>query len=161
MAAIELKFKVGDTAPAFTVETNGGNTVSLKDFSGKPVVLYFYPKDDTPGCTKQACGIRDAWKDFKNKGAEVLGVSIDPVKKHDKFVEKYDLPFTLLADTNRQIVEAYGVWGLKKFMGKEYMGTHRVTFLIGPDGIIQNIWPTVNPEEHAADVLAALASASV
>jgi peroxiredoxin Q/BCP len=161
MAAIELKLKVGDTAPAFTVETNGGNTVSLKDFSGKPVVLYFYPKDDTPGCTKQACGIRDAWKDFKNKGAEVLGVSIDPVKKHDKFVEKYDLPFTLLADTNRQIVEAYGVWGLKKFMGKEYMGTHRVTFLIGPDGIIQNIWPTVNPEEHAADVLAALASASV
>jgi len=159
MAAIELKLKVGDTAPAFTVETNGGNTVSLKDFSGKPVVLYFYPKDDTPGCTKQACGIRDAWKDFKNKGAEVLGVSIDPVKKHDKFVEKYDLPFTLLADTNRQIVEAYGVWGLKKFMGKEYMGTHRVTFLIGPDGIIQNIWPTVNPEEHAADVLAALASA--
>ena len=161
MAAIELKLKVGDTAPAFKVETNGGNTVSLKDFSGKPVVLYFYPKDDTPGCTKQACGIRDAWKDFKNKGAEVLGVSIDPVKKHDKFVEKYDLPFTLLADTNRQIVEAYGVWGLKKFMGKEYMGTHRVTFLIGPDGIIQNIWPTVNPEEHAADVLAALASASV
>ena len=155
--ALELTLKEGDKAPAFTAETNGGGTVSLSDFSGKPVVLYFYPKDDTPGCTKQACGIRDAWKDFENSGAVVLGVSVDSVKKHDKFVDKYDLPFTLLSDEDKSIVEAYGVWGLKKFMGREFMGTYRVTFLINGDGIIQKIWPKVKPDQHAAEVLAALA----
>ncbi|HAV63111.1 MAG TPA: peroxiredoxin, partial [Verrucomicrobiales bacterium] len=113
-------------------------------------------KDDTPGCTKEACGFRDAYQDFEKAGAVVLGVSVDPVRKHDKFVEKYQLPFMLLADEDKSLVEAYGVWGKKKFMGREYLGTHRVTFLIGPDGRIKKIWPTVKPEEHAAEVLAAI-----
>jgi peroxiredoxin Q/BCP len=153
---LELKLKEGRRAPAFTAETNGGRTVSLADFKGKHVVLYFYPKDDTPGCTKEACGFRDAWKQFEMKGAVVLGVSPDTVKKHDKFVEKFELPFTLLADVDKKIVEAYGVWGKKKFMGREYMGVFRVTFLIDPDGKIKKIWPTVKPEEHAQEVLAAI-----
>jgi peroxiredoxin Q/BCP len=151
-----LKLKVGDKAPAFTVATNGGGTVSLADYHGKHVVLYFYPKDDTPGCTKEACAFRDGFAAFKKKGAVVLGVSPDPVKSHDKFVEKFKLPFTLLADTEKKIVEAYGVWGEKTFMGRKYMGTFRVTFLIGPDGVIKQIWPTVKPEEHADEVLTAL-----
>jgi len=151
-----LTLKVGDKAPAFTVATNGGGTVSLADYKGKHVVLYFYPKDDTPGCTKEACAFRDGFAAFKKKGAVVLGVSPDPVKSHDKFVEKFKLPFTLLADTDKKIVEAYGVWGEKTFMGRKYMGTFRVTFLIGPDGVIKQIWPTVKPDEHAAEVLAAL-----
>jgi peroxiredoxin Q/BCP len=153
---IELKLKEGSKAPAFTAETNGGGTVSLKDLKGKHVVLYFYPKDDTPGCTKEACGFRDAWKQFEKKGAVVLGVSPDSVKKHDKFIEKFDLPFTLLADVDKKIVEAYGVWGKKKFMGREYMGVFRVTFLIDPDGKIKKIWPAVKPEEHATEVLEAI-----
>ncbi len=153
---LELKLKEGRKAPTFTAETNGGGTVSLGDFKGKHVVLYFYPKDDTPGCTKEACGFRDAWKQFEKKGAVVLGVSPDSVKKHDKFVVKYDLPFTLLADVDKKIVEAYGVWGKKKFMGREYLGVHRVTFLIDPEGKIKKIWPAVKPEDHAQEVLAAI-----
>lgn len=153
---IQLKLKEGDKAPEFTVATNGGGNVSLKDFAGKNVILYFYPKDDTPGCTKEACAFRDGFADFKKKGAVILGVSPDPVKKHDKFVEKYKLPFTLLADEDKTIVQAYGVWGEKSFMGRKYMGVFRVTFLIGPDGRIKKIWPNVKPEEHAAEVLAAL-----
>ena len=152
----ELKLKEGDKAPPFTVLTNGGGTVSLSDYNGKPVILYFYPKDDTPGCTKEACAFRDHFSAFKKKGAVVLGVSTDPVKSHDKFVEKFKLPFTLLADEDKKIVEAYGVWGEKSFMGRKYMGTFRVTFLIGADGRIKKIWPTVKPEEHAEEVLAAL-----
>jgi thioredoxin-dependent peroxiredoxin len=152
----QLKLSEGDPAPGFTAPTNGGGTVSLKDFKGKYLVLYFYPKDDTPGCTKEACGFRDAFKDFEKAGAVVLGVSTDSVKKHDKFVEKFQLPFPLLADEDKSIVEAYGVWGKKKFMGREYMGTNRVTFLIDPKGKIKKIWPTVKPEEHAAEVLAAI-----
>lgn len=152
----KLKLKEGDWAPAFTAPTNGGGTARLKDFKGKHVVLYFYPKDDTPGCTKEACGFRDAFKDFEKAGAVVLGVSTDSVKKHDQFVDKFKLPFTLLADGDRAIVEAYGVWGKKKFMGREYLGTHRVTFLIGPDGRIRKIWSSVKPDEHAAEVLAAI-----
>ena len=154
--APELKLKEGDQAPAFTVPTSGGGTASLSDFVGKPVILYFYPKDDTPGCTKEACAFRDHFAAFKKKGAVVLGVSTDPVKSHDKFVEKFKLPFTLLADEDKKIVEAYGVWGQKTFMGRKYLGTHRVTFLIGPDGRIKKIWPTVKPEEHAEEVLSAL-----
>jgi len=152
----QLKLSEGDKAPDFTAPTNGGGTVSLKDFKGKYLVLYFYPKDDTPGCTKEACGFRDAYRDFEKAGAVVLGVSTDSVKKHDKFVEKFQLPFPLLADEDKSIVEAYGVWGKKKFMGREYMGTNRVTFLIDPKGKIKKIWPTVKPEEHAAEVLAAI-----
>jgi peroxiredoxin Q/BCP len=156
--APDLKLKEGDKAPAFDVATSGGGRLSLADFKGQNVILYFYPKDDTPGCTKEACAFRDAYADFKKRGAVVLGVSTDPVKAHDKFVEKFQLPFTLLADTDKKIVEAYGVWGEKVFMGRKYLGTHRVTFLIGPDGKIKKIWPTVKPEEHAAEVLAALAT---
>jgi len=153
---IELKLKAGDKAPDFSAATNGGGTVKLADFKGKNIVLYFYPKDDTPGCTKEACAFRDEFAALKKKGAVVLGVSTDPVKAHDKFVEKYKLPFTLLADEDHAIVEAYGVWGEKTFMGRKYQGTFRVTFLIGPDGRIRKIWPAVKPEEHAAEVLAEL-----
>jgi peroxiredoxin Q/BCP len=154
--AIELKLKVGDVAPKFSVATSGGGKISLADYKGQNVILYFYPKDDTPGCTKEACAFRDQFADFKKKGAVVFGVSTDNVKSHDKFVEKFKLPFTLLADEDKKIVEAYGVWGEKSFMGRKYMGTNRVTFLIGPDGKIKKIWPLVKPEEHAAEVLAAL-----
>lgn len=153
---IQLKLQAGDRAPEFSAATSGGGTVSLAGFKGKNVILYFYPRDDTPGCTKEACAFRDQFAGFKKRGAVVLGVSTDPVKSHDKFVEKFKLPFTLLADEDKKIVQAYGVWGEKSFMGRKYMGTHRVTFLIGPDGCIKKIWPAVKPEEHAAEVLAAL-----
>jgi peroxiredoxin Q/BCP len=151
-----MELKEGDAAPEFTSATNGGGRVALAHFKSKNVILYFYPKDDTPGCTKEACGFRDHFAEFKKRGAVVLGVSTDPVKSHDKFAEKFKLPFILLADEDKQIVAAYGVWGEKSFMGRKYMGTHRVTFLIGPDGRIKKIWPRVKPGEHAAEVLAAL-----
>jgi thioredoxin-dependent peroxiredoxin len=154
--AIELKLKEGDIAPEFSVNTNGGGKISLADYKGRNVILYFYPKDDTPGCTKEACAFRDYFADFKKAGAVVLGVSPDSVKSHDKFVEKFKLPFTLLADEDKKIVEAYGVWGKKSFMGRKYLGVHRVTFLIGSDGRIKKIWPEVKPEEHATEVLASL-----
>ncbi|HEY9171750.1 MAG TPA: thioredoxin-dependent thiol peroxidase [Verrucomicrobiae bacterium] len=156
MKTIGLKLKEGDPAPAFTARTNGGGTVSLADFQGQRVVLYFYPKDETPGCTKEACAFRDHFAEFQKRGAVVLGVSPDSVKSHDKFAGKHRLPFILLADENREVVQAYGVWGEKVFMGRKYLGTHRVTFLIGPDGRIKKIWPQVKPDGHAAEVLAAL-----
>ena len=154
--SLELKLKEGDPAPAFTAAINGGGTISLSELKGKTVVLYFYPKDDTPGCTKEACSLRDNFEELTRKGVVVLGVSTDPVAAHDKFVRKFKLPFTLVSDTDRKIVEAYGVWGQKTFMGRKYMGTHRVTFLIGPDGNIRKIWPAVKPEAHAKDILQAL-----
>ncbi len=153
---LTLTLQEGDQAPHFTADTSGGGRLSLSDFAGKNVILYFYPKDDTPGCTKQACAFRDSYAMFQERGAMVLGVSPDPVKSHDKFVRKFKLPFTLVADPDKRIVEAYGVWGEKVFMGRKYMGTHRVTFLIAPDGHIKRIWPKVKPEAHAAEVLAAL-----
>ena len=153
---LELKLKEGDPAPEFTAQTGDGATVSLKDYRGKNVILFFYPKDDTPGCTKEACSFRDYFATFQARGAIILGVSVDPVKSHKKFSEKFKLPFTLLSDEDKQIVEAYGVWGQKSFMGRKYMGTHRVTFLIGPDGVIRKIWPKVKPEAHVAEVLAAM-----
>ena len=153
---IELKLKEGDVAPGFSAATSGGGKVSLADLRGQNVVLYFYPRDDTPGCTKEACAFRDHFAEFKKAGAVVLGVSTDPVKSHDKFAVKYKLPFTLLADEDKQIVQDYGVWGEKSFMGRKYLGTHRLTFLIGPEGRIKKIWPKVKPEEHAEEVLAAL-----
>lgn len=153
---LKLKLREGDKAPNFSAPTNGGGKVSLADFKGKPVILYFYARDDTPGCTKEACAFRDHFAEFKKKGAVVLGVSIDPVKAHDKFVAKFKLPFPLLADEEKKIVNDYGVWGPKSFMGRKYEGIHRVTFLIGPDGKIKRIWPQVKPEEHPAEVLAAL-----
>ena len=156
--APELTLREGDLAPEFTAPTNGEGKVSLADFRGKHVVLYFYPKDDTPGCTKEACAFRDRFGSLKRKGAVVLGVSVDSPKSHDKFVKKFKLPFTLVSDEDRKIVQAYGVWGEKSFMGRKYLGTHRVTFLIGPDGRIKKIWPKVKPEEHVEEVLAAVES---
>jgi len=157
MAKLELKLKEGDVAPDFSAMTNGGGKISLAGLKGKNVILYFYPKDDTSGCTKEACGFRDGFAAFKKRGAVILGVSPDSVKSHDKFVKKYSLPFTLLADEDKKIVEAYGVWGQKTFWGRKYMGVYRVTFLIGPDGRIKKIWPDVKPEEHPQEVLEALA----
>ena len=156
--ALELKLKEGDQAPDFTSVTTEGGRVSLSDFRGKNVVLYFYPRDNTPGCTKEACAFRDEFVAFKRKGAVVFGVSTDSPKSHAKFVTKYKLPFTLLADEDKKMVQAYGVWGQKSFLGRKYMGTHRVTFLIGPDGRIKKIWSDVKPADHAKEVLEALAS---
>ena len=153
---IELKLKEGEKAPEFIATTNTGEKLALKDLRGKPVVLYFYPKDDTPGCTVQACGLRDSYADFKRAGAVVLGVSPDPVKSHVKFITKFQLPFTLLADEDKAIANAYGVWGEKSFMGRKYMGNFRVTFLIDISGRIAKIWPAVKPETHAAEVLEAI-----
>jgi peroxiredoxin Q/BCP len=153
---IELGLKVGDVAPDFTANTNGDGKVSLSDFKGKNVILYFYPRDNTPGCTKEACAFRDEFGAFRKKGAVVLGVSTDSPKSHDKFVEKYRLPFTLVSDEDKKIVQAYGAWGEKNFLGRKYQGIYRVTFLIGPDGKIKRVWPTVKPAEHAREILAAL-----
>jgi len=152
----ELKLKEGDSAPAFTATTTEGRQTSLSDFKGKNVVLYFYPRDDTPGCTKESCAFRDEIANFERKGAVVLGVSTDSAKSHAKFKEKYNLPFPLVADEDKRIVQAYGAWGQKSFLGRKYMGTHRVTFLIGPDGRIKKIWPKVKPATHAKEVLEAL-----
>lgn len=152
----EITLKPGDKAPAFTATATDGSTIRLADLKGKSVILYFYPRDDTPGCTKEACAFRDIYQEITARGAVVLGVSVDPVKSHVKFTEKFSLPFPLLADEDKKIVQSYGVWGEKVFMGRKYLGIHRVTFLIGPDGRIKSIWPTVKPEQHAAEVLAAL-----
>ena len=155
--APEIKLQRGEKAPEFTSLNQDGEKVSLSDFKGKDVILYFYPRDDTPGCTKEACAFRDEFAEFKKQGAVVLGVSTDSAQSHAKFAAKHKLPFTLLADEDKQIVQAYGVWGQKSFMGREYMGTFRVTFLIGGDGRIKQVWPLVKPAEHAAEVLKALA----
>ena len=145
---------VGGMAPDFSVPDAEGTVHALSGYRGKRVLLYFYPKDDTPGCTKQACAIRDALPDFKKLGVTVLGLSVDAPKKHAKFAEKYGLPFTLLSDENKEVVGKYGVWAKKKFMGREYMGTLRTSFLIGPDGKIERIYENVKPEAHAEEVLA-------
>ncbi len=145
--------QVGKKAPAFAAVDQNNEAVALKDFKGKKVVLYFYPKDDTPGCTAQACNLRDNITGLTKKGITVLGVSVDDVKKHKKFETKYELPFTLIADTEKQIVEAYEVWGEKKFMGKTYMGTNRVTFLIGETGKIEHIIEKVDTANHTAQIL--------
>ena len=148
----------GDQAPDFTLHSDAGDDVTLSSLRGKPVVLYFYPKDDTPGCTTQACGIRDAWGEFERAGAVVLGVSPDDERSHVKFRKKYDLPFNLLADTGHEVAERYGVWGEKSYMGRKYMGVSRSTFVIGEDGTIKKVFEKVKPAEHADDVLAALSS---
>jgi peroxiredoxin Q/BCP len=155
---VKLSLKEGDTAPDFSAVSQSGERVRLSDFKGQPVVLYFYPRDDTPGCTKEACAFRDEYDALKRTGAVVLGVSTDTAEKHRKFSTKYSLPFRLLADEEKNIVQAYGVWGQKSFLGKKYMGTHRVTFLIRRDGTLGKIWTTVKPAEHAKEVLEALAT---
>ena len=154
--ATEPKLKAGDLAPAFAAATSGGGRISLAGLRGSNVILYFYPRDDTPGCTKEACAFRDHFAKFKKKGAVVLGVSADSNKSHDKFVSKYRLPFPLLSDEDKTIAQAYGAWGEKSFLGKTYMGMRRMTFLIGTDGRVKRIWAKVKPAEHAEEVLSAL-----
>ena len=144
---------IQNKAPEFSLPDQNGQPRTLADFLGEWVVLYFYPKDDTPGCTKEACSFRDGFARFKRAGIVVLGVSADSVRKHAKFVEKYELPFLLLADESKIVVEQYGVWAKKKFMGREYMGILRTTFLIDPAGKIAKIYENVKPEEHAEEVL--------
>ncbi|HEY3543070.1 MAG TPA: thioredoxin-dependent thiol peroxidase [Gaiellaceae bacterium] len=146
----------GKPAPDFELQSDSGDTVKLSELRGKPVVLYFYPKDDTPGCTTQACGIRDAYGEFEQAGAVVLGVSPDDEASHVKFKEKYELPFTLLADTDHEVAEEYGVWGEKTFAGRTYLGVSRWTFVIDEDGNVKKVFPNVKPAEHADNVLAAL-----
>ena len=148
--------EVGSKAPQFTLTDAGGNTVSLSDFIGKKVVLYFYPKDNTPGCTRQACAFAGAYKAFRDKGVEVIGVSRDSVASHGKFAEKYGWPFILLSDPERIAIEAYGVWQEKKQYGKISMGVVRTTFLIDEQGNIAKIMPQVKPDTNAAEILAEL-----
>jgi len=160
MTANNSQLAVGDPAPDFTATAVGGKygagqIVTLKDFRGSPLVLYFYPKDDTPGCTAQACGLRDAWPDFQDR-AEVFGVSIDSASSHEKFIAKYSLPFPLLSDPEKKIVTDYGVWVEKSMIGKKYMGTERTTFVIDGAGRIAAILRKVKPAEHVAELRAAL-----
>jgi len=140
------------------LQSDAGETIRLSELRGKPVVLYFYPKDDTTGCTTQACGIRDAYGEFERAGAVVLGVSPDDEASHVKFRNKYDLPFALLADTDHKVAELYGVWGEKKYAGRTYLGVFRSTFVIGEDGVVKRVMHNVKPDTHADDVLAVLAA---
>ena len=146
--------KEGDKAPDFTSTDQQGNTISLKDYKGKKVILYFYPKDNTPGCTKEACNLRDNHKALTDKGFVVLGVSIDSEKSHQKFITKFDLPFALLADTEKEIVTKYNVWGEKSMYGRTYEGTYRYTYIIDGEGKIENVITKVKSGEHAEQVLA-------
>jgi thioredoxin-dependent peroxiredoxin len=146
----------GSKAPAFTLPTDDGSSVSLTDFAGRKVVLYFYPKDDTSGCTTQACEFRDSWRAVQKAGAVVLGVSPDGVASHQKFRDKYDLPFPLLADEDHAVAERYGVWGEKSMYGRKYFGILRTTFIIDEKGRIARVFEKVTPKGHAAEVLAAL-----
>lgn len=146
----------GDRAPTFTLEDQDGREVSLESLQGAPVVIYFYPKDDTPGCTTQACGIRDQWSEFENAGAHVLGISPDSVESHARFAGKHDLPHTLLADPERTVMEAYGAYGEKVLYGKTTVGVIRSTFLVGPDGTLAKVWKRVQTKKHADQVLKAL-----
>lgn len=151
-----MKLKIGQKAVEITLPDQKGKTRKLSECRGKWVLVYFYPKDDTAGCTKQACAIRDDFPNFKKLKLTVFGISADSVKSHKKFEEKYTLPFTLLADEDRKVIKAYGVWGKKKFMGREYMGIFRTSFLIDPTGKIAKIYEKVNPATHADMVLADL-----
>ncbi|MCS6885092.1 MAG: thioredoxin-dependent thiol peroxidase [Acidobacteriota bacterium] len=145
--------EIGTKAPDFRLRDQNGQEVTLESLRGRKVVLYFYPKDDTPGCTKEACAFRDSFEEFKSRGVEVLGVSVDDEESHRKFIEKYSLPFRLLADVNKQVVQAYGVWGEKNMYGKKYMGTNRVTYVIDENGMIAAVYPKVKPETHAKELL--------
>ena len=143
----------GTKAPDFELKDSEGITHKLSDYSGKSIVLYFYPKDDTPGCTKEACSFRDSYADFKKAGVTIIGISPDKVESHKKFKDKYSLPFTLLADPEHQVCKAFGVWGLKKSYGREYEGVYRTTFIIGPEGQIQRVFEKVKPSDHSQEVL--------
>jgi peroxiredoxin Q/BCP len=148
----------GDAAPDFTTRDAGGNEIKLSDFQGKKVVLYFYPKDDTPGCTKEACSFRDANAEYKEKGIEVLGVSLDDEASHQAFAEKFDLPFKLLADTDHSVSDAYGVYGEQTWGDKKFMGVARKTFLIDEEGKIKKVFDKVNVEQHSDEVMQAFGS---
>ena len=154
-----MALRVGDKAPEFTLPSSDGEEISLKDFRGKKIVLYFYPKDDTPGCTKEACSFRDNLARVKRKGAVVFGISADSKKSHQKFIEKYDLSFPLLSDEKKEVVNAYGVWKEKAFMGRKYMGIERTTFIIDKEGKIVHIFSKVKVDGHVEEVLAILGSA--
>lgn len=148
-----MALSVGDPAPDFTATNQHGDPLTLSDYRGRKVVLYFYPKDDTPGCTAQACSLRDNYTELKKAGYEVLGVSIDPEKTHTKFIAKYNLPFSLVADTDKSVVEAYGVWQEKSMYGKTYMGTVRKTFIIDENGLITDIIEKIDTKNHATQIL--------
>lgn len=148
--------KVGDKAPAFTLKNEQDQDIKLSDFRGKKVVLYFYPKDNTPGCTKEACSFRDVYDDILESGAVVIGISKDSIKAHQKFKDKYQLPFYLLSDPDHKVIESYGVWQEKKMFGKVYMGIVRSTFIIDEEGKIEKIYPKVKPSEHGEEILKAL-----
>src|SRR5262245_38917879 len=153
-----MAIEEGNKAPAFTLTDQDGKTVSLGDFAGKDLILYFYPKDDTPGCTKEACGFRDSWSDLKKRGVAVVGVSADDAESHAKFVSKYKLPFTLLSDPDRKVMKAYGAWGEKMMYGVKKIGVIRSTAWIGPDGVVKKHWKKVpDAAKHPAQVLVALA----
>lgn len=148
--------KIGDPAPEFSLPDEDEKVHHLGNYRGQTVLLYFYPKDDTPGCTTEACNFRDDYSAYQEAEVVILGVSPDPPDKHTKFKAKYELPFTLLSDTDHRVCELYGVWGPKKFMGREYEGVHRTTFLIGADGVIQQVFEKVKPAKHSAEILALL-----
>ncbi len=148
----------GQAAPDFEAVTDSGEPIKLSDYRGKDIVLYFYPRADTPGCTKEACGFRDDFAAYKKRGVVVLGVSPDTVRKQANFKNKFELPFTLIADAEHQVSDLYGVWGLKKFMGREYEGVHRTTFLIDKKGKIKQVFEKVKPDTHSSEILAALES---
>jgi peroxiredoxin Q/BCP len=148
--------KEGDKAPHFSGIDQNEKTISLDDFKGKKLVLYFYPKDDTPGCTKEACNLRDNYQTLLDKGIAVVGVSADTAAKHSKFIAKYELPFPLIADTEKEVINAYGVWGLKKFMGREYDGIHRETFVIDENGVLIKVFTKVKVSDHTAEILEAI-----
>ena len=148
--------QAGQKAPNFSLNDYQGKTYNLSDFKGQTIVVYFYPKDDTPGCTTEACSFRDSYADFKEKGVEVIGISPDSEKSHAKFANKYELPFILLSDPDHQTCEAFGVWGLKKYMGREYEGVFRTTFVIGPEGEITHVFENVKPTDHSEKVLVAV-----
>ena len=159
-AESERKLKVGDVAPAFTLPDQEGKEHSLSEYKGRWVLVYFYPKDDTPGCTTEACGLRDHFSKFGKAKAQVFGVSADPVASHKKFAQKLKLPFPLLADPEKKMIQCYGAWGEKKFMGRTYLGIHRASFLIDPKGRIAKIYEKVKPDLHAEEVLEDLANAN-
>lgn len=151
-----MALSIGDEAPDFTLPASTGEDISLSGLRGKKVVLYFYPKDDTPGCTKEACGFRDANEDIRDAGAVVFGMSSDSIESHDKFISKFDLNFSLLSDVGKETINAYGAWGEKESFGKKSLGILRKTFLIDEEGRIAQVWPTVAPDGHAEEVLAAI-----
>lgn len=145
--------KVGDKVPAFSVSDDQGNSQSLSDYAGKKLIVFFYPKANTPGCTAEACDLRDHYKELQAAGYSLLGVSADSEKRQRNFSEKYDFPFPLLADEEKEVINAFGVWGLKKFMGREYDGIHRMTFIVNEEGIVERVIEKVKTKEHAAQIL--------